>query len=656
MPVAPTYPGVYIQEIPSGARSIVGVATSITAVVGGFERGPVDTPVQLFNFGEFEREFGGLARNREASYQVRQFFLNGGSNALVVRVSPGGVEATATLQAADGSDVLRARAARRLRDRVVANPGSWANRLRLDVDYDTRAPASEFNLAVTETRDEDGREVVVRTETFRNLSMTAGAANDVLQVVNFGSRLIQLERDPTWTSTDRPAATGTLGAAVDTGLSGLSAVASTVRLTVGSVQTDLVVPAADLPATLAAARSRLESLIRDARPSEPLYAQASVILAGGRLRVLLGRSGADYDPAAIAQFSDVAGNLAATLGLTGAGAVGNVQQYALGASAAPVGLQGASTAGVDDTGATATALRGSRNAKSGMYALLDADLFNLLLIPEASLLDAPSDVTDLTSVMAAAITFAEEQRAFVLVDVAPEIDGLDAAQGWLDAIATAGLRHKNAAAYFPWPRIPDPLDENRLRAIGASGTVAGVYARTDAARGVWKAPAGIESSLRGVLELETKLSDAEQGVLNPKALNGLRTFDNIGTVVWGARTLAGADVLASEWKYVPVRRVALMIEESLYRGLQFAVFEPNDETLWTEIRLVVTAYMQGLFRQGAFQGTSPREAFLVKCDGETTTQADIDLGIVNVLVGFAPLKPAEFVVVSLRLLAGQAQS
>jgi phage tail sheath protein FI len=222
---------------------------------------------------------------------------------------------------------------------------------------------------------------------------------------------------------------------------------------------------------------------------------------------------------------------------------------------------------------------------------------------------------------------------------------------WLDD--NASLRHKNASLYFPRPETPDALNGFRLRSIASSGTLAGLYARTDSARGIWKAPAGIEATLRGVQRLEYKLNDPENGVLNPLAINCLRTFPVYGNVSWGARTLVGADQLASEWKYIPVRRLALYIEESLYRGTQWVVFEPNDEPLWAQIRLNIGAFMQNLFRQGAFQGSTPREAYFVKCDRETTTQNDIDRGIVNIVVGFAPLKPAEFVIIKLQQIAGQ---
>jgi phage tail sheath protein FI len=218
-----------------------------------------------------------------------------------------------------------------------------------------------------------------------------------------------------------------------------------------------------------------------------------------------------------------------------------------------------------------------------------------------------------------------------------------------------GLRHRNAAVFFPRLEVPDALSENRPRNVGPSGTLAGVFARTDAARGVWKAPAGTEADLRGARPA-VKLTDEENGSLNPLGINALRTFPIFGNVSWGARTLDGADAAASEWKYIPVRRTALYIEESLYQGLKWVVFEPNDEPLWAQIRLNVGAFMQNLFRQGAFQGKTPQEAYFVKCDKETTTQNDINLGIVNIVVGFAPLKPAEFVVIKIQQMAGQVQA
>ena len=203
--------------------------------------------------------------------------------------------------------------------------------------------------------------------------------------------------------------------------------------------------------------------------------------------------------------------------------------------------------------------------------------------------------------------------------------------------------------------MPDPLAKGADRSIAASGTVAGVIARTDTARGVWKAPAGTDAGIAGA-RLDVVVDDLTNGSLNILGMNLLRAFPVYGPVVWGARTTFGADQRASEWKYVPVRRTALYIEESLKTGLAWVVYEPNDEPLWSSIRLNVGAFLDGMYRQGAFAGATPDAAYLVKCDKDTTTQADVDRGIVNVLVGFAPLKPAEFVVLKIQQLAGQSQA
>jgi phage tail sheath protein FI len=202
----------------------------------------------------------------------------------------------------------------------------------------------------------------------------------------------------------------------------------------------------------------------------------------------------------------------------------------------------------------------------------------------------------------------------------------------------------------------DPARQGQIDTFAPCGIIAGVMARTDTQRGVWKAPAGLDAALNGIQGLSVVLTDGENGQLNPLGVNCLRSFPASGAVVWGSRTLRGADLLADDYKYIPVRRLALYIEESLFRGTQWVVFEPNDDPLWAQIRLNVGAFMHNLFRQGAFQGKTPQDAYFVKCDSETTTQNDINLGIVNIVVGFAPLKPAEFVVIQLQQMAGQIQT
>ena len=285
-----------------------------------------------------------------------------------------------------------------------------------------------------------------------------------------------------------------------------------------------------------------------------------------------------------------------------------------------------------------------KQVKAGLRALETVDLFNLLVLP---------GVME-TAAVALAARYCEKRRAFLVVD-APASAKTPAEME--KAVRGFDIESKShAAIYYPWLQIADPLNNDQPRFSPPGGTVAGMIARMDASRGVWKAPAGTEANLKGVTGLEHLLTDAENGLLNPRGVNCLRSFPTLGFVAWGARTLAGDDQLGSEFKYVPVRRTALFIEESLYRGTKWVVFEPNDESLWAKLRLNIGAFVQSLFQQGAFAGRTPKEAYFVKCDQETTTQADRDTGVVNALVGFAPLKPAEFVVVRIRQSAGRTIS
>jgi phage tail sheath protein FI len=319
-----------------------------------------------------------------------------------------------------------------------------------------------------------------------------------------------------------------------------------------------------------------------------------------------------------------------------------------------------SATGGDGTGLPGTGLLVGDPAQfTGIYALQKVDLFNILCIPDATRASPGNPNTldssvDPNTVYAAAIALCDQRRAFLLIDPPPNVNTVAGALDWKTSQST--VHDPNGAAFFPRLRLSDALNNFQLRTFAPCGVAAGLYARIDATRGVWKAPAGTEATLNGVQGLAYKMSDAENGVLNPLGLNCFRNFPVYGNVLWGARTLVGADADANQWKYVPVRRVALYIEESLYRGTQWVVFEPNDEPLWAAIRLNVGSFMNDLFRKGAFQGLTPKDAFLVKCDSETTTQSDIDNGIVNILVGFAPLKPAEFVIIQIQQLAGQSQA
>jgi phage tail sheath protein FI len=285
-------------------------------------------------------------------------------------------------------------------------------------------------------------------------------------------------------------------------------------------------------------------------------------------------------------------------------------------------------------------------------------ILNLLLIP---------GISD-NSILSAALDFCERKQAFLILDppekAVADRTGVPVGENADDFLMEKLMlnsseipKSTNGALYFPYLNSTDPLTGRSIK-LPPSGFVAGIYARTDLTRGVWKAPAGLETTIQnttGVVE-KGRMTDQRQGTLNPIGVNCLRSFPGIGTVVYGARTLMSNNKAHEQWKYVPVRRMALFIEQTLYRNLGWVVFEPNDEPLWVAIRISIENFMLSLFNQGAFQGAKPSQAFQVKCDSSTTTQTDIDNGVVNIIVAFAPLKPAEFVIVKIAQLAGQVQS
>jgi phage tail sheath protein FI len=761
MAVTPTYPGVYIEEVPSGVHTITGVATSITAFVGYTARGSVDKAVRIFSFADFERGFGELTSDSVMGHCVRHFFQNGGNDAYVVRVANGALPARTTLR--DGVSVVLTA--------IAAGEGTWGNNLQIDVDYATANPSSTFNLTVSEMVDRNGRLSADRTETFRNLTLNSLDASYAPTVVNDGSKLLRLEPGVI-TSAAATSKSGLLTAADVAALAAISPAKLAFRLN-GLPQLEVTLAAPPGAGGLAAQLTAIAADIRSKVNAAAGGGSVTVAAAGGQITVTTGNttanasihfvtaSGSDaavplklgvsngglevdgpagsrplqtgtvgvstivFPLAVLAENIQIdvrrgaaaailrtitlpiwgpsplpdpptsldelaqqistamaamvaagpepylAGATAQRIGDSirilpgpqdpnlsfdvtpvtlalafGAANARNVARYAPGAGLAALG-QGATTAGNNGTPPGSSDLvPASAVAKKGLYALEDVDLFNLLVMPDAT------QGTGMPGALSSAIAYCERRRAFMILD-APEMNNFPAAQTWIGSTASP-LRSRNSALYFPRLRMPDPLMNNVVASFPAAGAVAGIYARTDAERGVWKAPAGTSATVSGALGLSYTLTDAENGALNPLGLNCLRTFP-LGTVVWGARTGRGADAQADEYKYIPVRRTALFLEETLYRGTQWVVFEPNDEPLWAQIRLNLGAFMHTLYAQGAFQGQTPRDAYFVKCDKETTTQNDIDLGRVNIVVGFAPLKPAEFVIIRIQQIVRDLQ-
>ncbi len=614
MPVAPTYPGVYLEEIPSGVRTITGVATSITAFVGRAARGLVNEPVSLYSYGDFERRFSGLGARYPMSYAVRDFFLNGGSEALVTRlflVSTAGKDGIAKFTASN----LKLQA---------ASPGDWGNKLRIEVDLDVRAEmkpilglgaADElFNLTVRDSGPGG------QTEKFLNLTIK-DSSRRLDKVLAAESSLIRWQGDWPTKEADLPK---NITATKSDGLTAEEALQQATQTVQTAKNTVLAKPELQ-PAKDALAKANADLVVAQAKlPADP----AAVTAATAAVTAAKTAYDALVKPITDAEDALAKAKTALTDSETKAG-------------------------GLDSEPLTDASYQGSRDQKTGLYALLKADLFNLLCIPPDT-----RDGDTLPSVYQTAMQLCVDRRAMLLVD-SPAAwsknpsDAAAKAKGGLDTLGLSGTSARNTALFFPRVRMPDPFQEGRPDTFVPCGIVAGVMARTDVQRGVWKAPAGLDAALGGILGLDVNLNDPENGTLNPLGINCLRAFPVYGRVVWGARTLRGADALADEYKYIPVRRLALFIEETLYRATKWVVFEPNDEPLWGQIRLNIGAFMHNLFRQGAFQGTTPKDAYFVKCDHETTNQTDVNLGIVNIVVGFAPLKPAEFVIIKLQQIAGK---
>lgn len=505
MTLNPTAPGVYVSEVPSGSRAIVGVATSITAFVGRALRGPVDTPVKIGSMAEFVRIFGPVWRESGLGFGVRDFYVNGGGAALVVRV----VAADSAVAHFDVDDLKL----------VATGPGEWANTMKIGVSHPGDEDATEIAAA----------QGLAETDKDRIYTLAIAVGDDSEVHVNV-------------TGIDGPRR--------------VDRVLSSSRL----VRVDGV-PAQTRP---------------DATPRDGEHTVSA-------------QRGAD------------GGNPSA-------------DDYA-------------------EEGST-----------KGVLSLVHADLVNIIVIPP---IRPGMDVYP--EVWGRVAGFAQSERAFLIIDPPQLMTVPSAVRGWVMGPAGVnGPAGRNAAIYFPQIKAPDPLSGGAIVERAASGAIAGLYARTDASRGIWKAPAGTDAALVGAVAPSVLLTQGDNEVLNPDGVNAIRTFRDTGTVVWGARTTRGADALADDYKYVPVRRLALYIEESLFRGTQWVVFEPNDEPLWSQIRLSVGSFMHDLFRRGALQGVSPKQAYFVNCGADTTTQYDIDRGIVNIEVGFAPLKPAEFVMISIQ--------
>lgn len=725
MPESLTYPGVYIEELPSGVRTITGVATSITAFVGRTRKGSAKDPVTINSFADFERKFGGLWKNSAVSYAVRDFYLNGGSQAIIVRLfkpifaddaarnaalaaatvtaSPGAmavanaisgvIPAAAPVYPAVPPTAQQAYAAGLAAAALVTTPPEAVAAAKAILDLartslltaktrsDLAAHAATVALAEPAGSERDAANAVAAAAAASAANPAATSQLDVLAAATNAASSFA-GGSPERTAAENVAKTihadiladaqslvaaATSGAAVNQATNmGAAAVAPLGRARID--YTTLALEAANEGAWCNALRIRVDYDVDQTADDKDTLFNLSVQLvesSGKQTEVFRNLSMMSGHKRNVTKVLENESSLARIRGSIPAAALRPTAHPAVVGSDNPFDTTKATSSGVTSPASDGQPLSiaadfGDEAAESGIYALRKADLFNLLCIPPCEHTpDANVKVPE--AVWGEAAKLCEDRRAMLIVDSPDEWHSKDAAKGDGSSTGIAkfrndGTKSPNAALFFPGVLQPNPLRADQKERFAACGVIAGVFARTDTQRGVWKAPAGLEATLVGVPELAVKLTDAENGELNPLGVNCLRNLPAAGNVVWGSRTMDGDDRLASQWKYIPVRRTALYIEESLYRGTQWVVFEPNDEPLWSQIRLNIGAFMHGLFRQGAFQGKTPREAYFVKCDSETTTQDDINKGIVNIVVGFAPLKPAEFVVIKLQQLAGQIQA
>jgi phage tail sheath protein FI len=658
MPSALTYPGVYVEEIPSGVRTITGVPTSVTAFVGRARKGPTNEAFEITSFGDFERVFGGLWASSAMSFAVRDFYLNGGARAVIVRLfgptypdaaTQAKVEAAAakvaTAAAAAANGKAAKAAAKAVNDATQATTSTASQEEkdaaqaafnRID-QLDDAADANAVKAVAAAATAPSVRKIAIGPATFAAAYPGRWAAGLRVTI----ERPYDSKGQPTASAKDAAKALGVDVADLftlsvnDEGSGGASEVFANVTLAKSTRRIDRVLANESTliswaGASLETSPPKLSDVVPDAKAGQSDYEPRKGDEVVEARLALQKKKAADPDPTTF-----------------------TTEQEALDKAA-----EAARASVTDGDALTAKDFRlaSGRNDKTGLYSLEQlftrGGLFNLLCIPPYA--NAGEDIGK--GVMAAAAALCEQRRAMLIVDPPKVWTSIHVATDHFGNNTEDLPRTKNAAVYFPRIRQPNPLHDDQIEEFAPCGVVAGIYARTDVQRGVWKSPAGLDASLVGVSEMSVPMTDEENGLLNPLGINCLRKFPVFGHVVWGARTLRGADDYGDEYKYVPVRRTALFIEESLYRGLKWVVFEPNDEPLWAQIRLNVGAFLHNLFRQGAFQGASPRDAYFVKVDKSTTTQNDINLGIVNIVVGFAPLKPAEFVVIKLQQIAGQIEA
>jgi uncharacterized protein len=679
MPLQLTYPGVYVQELPSGTHTIAGAATSVTAFVGYATRGPINVPVQCLNFGDFQRVFGGLDPNSVTSFQVSQFFLNGGVEAWISRLcasSAPPVQPATTLIGANpqtggasppsgppalskGTNILPLQS---------QNPGTWGGNIFVVVDYMTNK-LNTFNLTATlysttsNSNSTSTSYTIVQTQSVPAVTLDLSQTNSIVEVMQAApNQDAQLLAIPTITASPAvlvPFASGTI-LSFTPPATPATGVTFTITIQPPTPPGSKTAPKPRTPnppfsatfnvSTVSDLIAGIQSALSNAAGALVMPSLASTVVrsclspfqpaAAGTPQAQLVQV-CSPDPGLAQYLIGVTTNQSSLFSTLQTNYQAQQLTYTAPSNNLPDGLP---PTGFD--------VAGNSTTRIGIYALDAMQAVNLLLVPDMPAMDTSNYLTAAT----ATLNYAIQRKAFAILDMPNYVQTPPTAVSWATSIpGTFGTGIISAATYFPQVLLPTPFSTQPM-AIGGSGTLAGIYALTDQTRGVWKAPAGISAPLAGVLQLAYVMNDQENGQINPLGVNALRTFPVYDSISWGSRTLASANQADQDWKYVPVRRLALYIEQSLTQGLQWVVFEPNDDRLWAQIRLSVNSFLHPLYLQGAFVGTTSSQAYQCICDASTTTAQDMENGIVNILILFAPVRPAEFVVISLQQMAGQASS
>jgi uncharacterized protein len=653
------HPGVYVEEVPSSSRPVESASTSTALIVGYAVKGPVNEPTFMLSFDQYVNVFGGINDFHGVTppvdhmgHAAKAFFQNGGSKAYVVRLAASHPTdpARQTSNASAKLFVPPATGTINYHTLTAKNPGTWANGINLDVSETTASSNNKparYSVTIS-TPDADGKMRVA--ESYNDVTLDAGDTVDFFGIhVNERSTMLNVKAYsssmPALSDADTdPFKIGTLTSGSLAGINmttlegkGMTVEGQAVFLSPVTVSTRLADVAVMIQSAVNAGASQAQKDFR-------------CFVKDGKLVLRSGARG-DNSEVDIAAPTVPADSCIALLKLDGTDPLEKAV-VVKGDEAFTAMFAKSTTAKLSEgkNGMLPSKLEyGNSELQTKLRKIRD---ISIIMLPGQSWsdtgIDAKANIQEFQA-------HAERMKnRMVIVDPAPELE-FTSTNSFLDhGFPTSTY----TCTYYPWVEVANPHyhpdlrpDRKKTVLVAPSGFAAGLWSRTDSRRGVWKAPAGLQASLLGIARTARQIGDDEQDQLNPVGVNCLRRIIS-DTVIWGTRTLATkAD---PEWRYIPVRRTAMMIEESIYQGIQWAVFEPNDHRLWGSLRLNIENFMNGLFRAGAFQGEKASDAYFVRCGlNDTMTQGDIDAGQVIVLVGFAPVKPAEFVIVRLQQIVGQ---